>query len=202
MKLAASASAASGFYPSLDPSAVNSATSTSSSSDPSALGGTLPHHHMQLWTNEANSATTSTRGGQAGRVSGTGSELPPSQPHSTHSSTHSPTTSTNSSVVSSSSSSSSSASTASTAPLKQELDGGGGSQSLLMMGDGALIGDVVGRGEQMECVHCGIFFTDPTLSLLHKGLHSESQPFRCNLCGAHCSNKYTFTTHIISVDHS
>lgn len=56
--------------------------------------------------------------------------------------------------------------------------------------------------EPMECLHCGIFFIDQTLYLLHKGLHSESDAWRCNLCGHICSNKYTFTTHLISSDHS
>lgn len=56
--------------------------------------------------------------------------------------------------------------------------------------------------EPMECLHCGIFFIDQTLYLLHKGLHSESDAWRCNLCGYTCSDKYTFTTHLISSDHS
>lgn len=56
--------------------------------------------------------------------------------------------------------------------------------------------------EPMECLHCGIFFIDQTLYLLHKGLHSESDAWRCNLCGHTCSDKYTFTTHLISSDHS
>ncbi|GMT07763.1 hypothetical protein PENTCL1PPCAC_29937 [Pristionchus entomophagus] len=56
--------------------------------------------------------------------------------------------------------------------------------------------------EQQECTHCDISFKDKTLYLLHKGLHSELEPWKCNLCGHNCGDKYMFTTHVISVDHS
>ena len=56
--------------------------------------------------------------------------------------------------------------------------------------------------KEMDCAHCGLMFTDQTLYLLHKGLHSEADPWRCNLCGQTCSDKYTFTTHMISSDHT
>lgn len=55
---------------------------------------------------------------------------------------------------------------------------------------------------EMDCLHCGLLFSDQTLYLLHKGLHSEADPWRCNLCGQSCIDKYTFTTHMISSDHS
>ncbi|VDK28313.1 unnamed protein product [Gongylonema pulchrum] len=56
--------------------------------------------------------------------------------------------------------------------------------------------------EQQECMHCGMFFLDQTLYLLHKGLHSDSDPWKCNLCGQGCGDKYLFTTHVITSDHS
>lgn len=59
-----------------------------------------------------------------------------------------------------------------------------------------------GDKEQQECMHCGMIFLDQTLYLLHKGLHSDSDPWKCNLCGHACGDKYMFTTHVISSDHS
>lgn len=56
--------------------------------------------------------------------------------------------------------------------------------------------------EQQECSHCGMIFVDQTLYFLHKGLHSDSDPWKCNLCGHACGDKYMFTTHVISADHS
>ncbi|KHN85068.1 Ikaros DNA-binding protein [Toxocara canis] len=56
--------------------------------------------------------------------------------------------------------------------------------------------------EVQECLHCGVIFLDQTLYLLHKGLHSDSDPWKCNLCGHACGDKYMFTTHVISSDHS
>ncbi len=53
-----------------------------------------------------------------------------------------------------------------------------------------------------ECLNCGLVFLDCTLYLLHKGLHSDSDPWKCNLCGQACGDKYMFHTHIISADHS
>ncbi|KAK6759902.1 hypothetical protein RB195_021456 [Necator americanus] len=56
--------------------------------------------------------------------------------------------------------------------------------------------------ETMECAHCGISFFDETMHLLHKGLHTEGDPWRCNLCGTQCMEKYMFTTHVIFASHS
>uniref|UniRef100_A0A914URJ9 C2H2-type domain-containing protein n=1 Tax=Plectus sambesii TaxID=2011161 RepID=A0A914URJ9_9BILA len=53
-----------------------------------------------------------------------------------------------------------------------------------------------------ECLACGLVFLDPTLYFLHKGLHSDSDPWKCNLCGHECQDKYQFHTHVISADHS
>ncbi|WKY14404.1 hypothetical protein Q1695_000168 [Nippostrongylus brasiliensis] len=56
--------------------------------------------------------------------------------------------------------------------------------------------------EPLECVPCGITFFDETMHLLHKGLHTENDPWRCNLCGVQCIEKYMFTTHVIFASHS
>jgi hypothetical protein len=59
-----------------------------------------------------------------------------------------------------------------------------------------------GTKEHKDCLYCGLIFLDQTLYLLHKGLHSDSDPWKCNLCGHECHDKYRFHTHIISADHS
>ncbi|KAJ1366616.1 hypothetical protein KIN20_027311 [Parelaphostrongylus tenuis] len=56
--------------------------------------------------------------------------------------------------------------------------------------------------ETLECTYCGISFFDETMHLLHKGLHTECDPWRCNLCGTQCMEKYMFTTHVIFASHS
>lgn len=58
------------------------------------------------------------------------------------------------------------------------------------------------KEERLECMFCGLVFLDRTLHLLHKGLHSESDPWRCNLCGYRCDDKYLFTTHVITRIHN
>ncbi|CAL8115108.1 unnamed protein product [Orchesella dallaii] len=52
-----------------------------------------------------------------------------------------------------------------------------------------------------QCVYCGIIFPDKTLYFLHKGCHSESNPWRCNICGESCSNVYDFNSHLLSKSH-
>ncbi|VDK44600.1 unnamed protein product [Anisakis simplex] len=69
----------------------------------------------------------------------------------------------------------------------------------------AVDGEIGDKEQQVifqECMHCGMIFLDQTLYLLHKGLHSDSDPWKCNLCGHPCGDKYMFTTHVISSDHS
>ncbi|CAI4224867.1 unnamed protein product [Auanema sp. JU1783] len=53
-----------------------------------------------------------------------------------------------------------------------------------------------------DCQHCGIIFNDNTMKILHDGLHSPEDPFKCNLCGTQCEDKYSFTAHIIFANHS
>ncbi|XP_076310663.1 uncharacterized protein LOC143225334 [Tachypleus tridentatus] len=67
--------------------------------------------------------------------------------------------------------------------------------------------DSVNRGnnnsqdQSLVCPHCEITFQDQTLYFLHRGLHSGSNPWKCNLCGQECRDKYHFTSHIISDAH-
>ncbi|XP_015916763.1 zinc finger protein ztf-16 [Parasteatoda tepidariorum] len=53
----------------------------------------------------------------------------------------------------------------------------------------------------LTCTFCGIIFPDQTLYLLHRSLHSDNSPWKCNLCGKICSDKYDFNSHIISKGH-
>ncbi|GIY93486.1 uncharacterized protein CEXT_718251 [Caerostris extrusa] len=53
----------------------------------------------------------------------------------------------------------------------------------------------------LTCVYCGINFPDQTLYFLHRSLHSESSPWKCNLCGKTCKDKYDFNSHVISKGH-
>eukprot|EP00920_Eleutheroschizon_duboscqi_P038521 GHVT01092441.1.p1 GENE.GHVT01092441.1~~GHVT01092441.1.p1 ORF type:complete len:294 (+),score=1.12 GHVT01092441.1:188-1069(+) len=48
-----------------------------------------------------------------------------------------------------------------------------------------------------RCNDCGISFDDDVLYTLHRGCHSHSDPFICNICGTSCGNKYAFYTHIL-----
>lgn len=54
---------------------------------------------------------------------------------------------------------------------------------------------------ELRCPHCGIIFPDQTLYFLHKGLHSEGNPWKCNICGDGCQDKYDFNAHILSKAH-
>lgn len=51
------------------------------------------------------------------------------------------------------------------------------------------------------CDICNIIFIDPCVYLLHKGLHDEMDPYKCNLCGVKCKDVYTFSCHIINAPH-
>jgi len=52
-----------------------------------------------------------------------------------------------------------------------------------------------------QCQHCSISFPNPTLYFLHKGFHSDNNPWRCNGCGIHCADLYDFNTHLMSDPH-
>lgn len=53
----------------------------------------------------------------------------------------------------------------------------------------------------LQCSFCGIAFPDQTLYFLHKGCHSETNPWKCNICGEQCSNVYDFNSHLLSKSH-
>lgn len=53
----------------------------------------------------------------------------------------------------------------------------------------------------LQCIFCGIAFPDQTLYFLHKGCHSDSNPWKCNICGEQCSNVYEFNSHLLSKSH-
>ncbi|XP_035206452.1 zinc finger protein Helios-like [Stegodyphus dumicola] len=53
----------------------------------------------------------------------------------------------------------------------------------------------------LTCPYCGIIFPDQTLYFLHRSLHSEASPWKCNLCGKSCKDKYDFNSHVISKGH-
>ncbi|UYV76659.1 hypothetical protein LAZ67_14001624 [Cordylochernes scorpioides] len=52
------------------------------------------------------------------------------------------------------------------------------------------------------CPYCGIIFPDRTLYFLHRSLHTDASPWKCNLCGRQCQDKYDFNAHIISLAHN
>ncbi|CAH1115559.1 unnamed protein product [Psylliodes chrysocephalus] len=53
----------------------------------------------------------------------------------------------------------------------------------------------------LQCVFCGIGFPDQTLYFLHKGCHSDANPWKCNICGEQCCNVYEFNSHLLSKSH-
>lgn len=57
------------------------------------------------------------------------------------------------------------------------------------------------RRRNLQCLFCGIEFPDQTLYFLHKGCHSESNPWKCNICGEQCNNVYEFNSHLLSKSH-
>ena len=57
------------------------------------------------------------------------------------------------------------------------------------------------RTSGLQCTHCRITFPDQTLYFLHKGCHSDSNPWKCNICGEQCCNLYQFNSHLLSKSH-
>ncbi|KAK9872133.1 hypothetical protein WA026_016186 [Henosepilachna vigintioctopunctata] len=53
----------------------------------------------------------------------------------------------------------------------------------------------------LQCIFCGIGFPDQTLYFLHKGCHSDANPWKCNICGEQCCNVYEFNSHLLSKSH-
>ncbi|KAG8223555.1 hypothetical protein J437_LFUL004429, partial [Ladona fulva] len=58
-----------------------------------------------------------------------------------------------------------------------------------------------GTQRALRCSFCGIVFPDRTLYFLHKGCHSENNPWKCNICGERCSDVYDFNSHLLSKTH-
>ena len=54
---------------------------------------------------------------------------------------------------------------------------------------------------QWQCQHCNIIFPDQTLYFLHRGFHSNTNPWKCNGCGQRCLDMYDFNTHLMSDVH-
>lgn len=170
--------------------------------------------HMQLWTNEANSTTTNTIPISESLPTSNLSEAVETEHEVSHSSTHSPTVS-NSSTTSSiylkerttkimEQNDSDNPEEISTSPKPSTS----GLDKLAISAAAAVVDsmnggeeDKLANGGPLECLHCGIFFFDKTLFFLHKGLHSEKDVWRCNLCGVDCNEKYTFNSHMISAKH-
>lgn len=65
----------------------------------------------------------------------------------------------------------------------------------------AIIFDLNSKRRNLLCAYCGIEFPDQTLYFLHKGCHSESNPWKCNICSETCSNVYEFNSHLLSKSH-
>jgi IKAROS family zinc finger protein len=55
----------------------------------------------------------------------------------------------------------------------------------------------IGQDGCHECEHCGIVFNDEVLHSVHMGCHSLTDPYRCNVCGKCCKDKYAFYIHIM-----
>lgn len=51
------------------------------------------------------------------------------------------------------------------------------------------------------CPHCQTYFGDNVLYTVHMGCHGYDQPFQCNVCGVHCSDKYEFACHFTQGQH-
>ncbi|XP_050300304.1 zinc finger protein ztf-16-like isoform X2 [Anthonomus grandis grandis] len=59
---------------------------------------------------------------------------------------------------------------------------------------------IIGK-RTLQCIFCGIGFPDQTLYFLHKGCHSDANPWKCNICGEQCCNVYEFNSHLLSKSH-
>jgi len=59
----------------------------------------------------------------------------------------------------------------------------------------------VSGGGKFTCNPCSIVFPNQTLYFLHRGFHSEANPWRCNACGHLSTDLYDFNTHLYSVAH-
>lgn len=52
-----------------------------------------------------------------------------------------------------------------------------------------------------KCQHCHVQFLDNILYTIHMGCHSYEHPFKCNICGHMCFDKYDFACHFARGQH-
>lgn len=52
-----------------------------------------------------------------------------------------------------------------------------------------------------KCQHCDFQFLDNILYTIHMGCHSYEHPFKCNICGHECFDKYDFACHFARGQH-
>ncbi|XP_054625103.1 zinc finger protein Pegasus-like [Dunckerocampus dactyliophorus] len=55
--------------------------------------------------------------------------------------------------------------------------------------------------DPQRCPHCDIHFPDNVLYTIHMGCHLYEHPFRCNVCGHTCTDKYDFACHFAQGQH-
>ncbi|CAF0882138.1 unnamed protein product [Brachionus calyciflorus] len=48
-----------------------------------------------------------------------------------------------------------------------------------------------------KCTYCNIVFNEYPLYSIHAGMHSNSNPWKCSVCGHVCTNKIDFAVHIL-----
>jgi hypothetical protein len=51
-----------------------------------------------------------------------------------------------------------------------------------------------------KCTFCNIVFDEYPLYSIHAGMHSSSNPWKCNVCHQVCSNKIDFAVHILHLN--
>ncbi|KAF1761733.1 hypothetical protein GCK72_009989 [Caenorhabditis remanei] len=56
-------------------------------------------------------------------------------------------------------------------------------------------------GDQYQCLHCMMGFTDAILWMTHLGYHDVENPFKCSGCGRMFENRQTFVLHLTYYAH-
>lgn len=57
------------------------------------------------------------------------------------------------------------------------------------------------QGEQYQCLHCMMGFTDAILWMTHLGFHDAENPFKCSECKREFENRKTFVLHLTHFAH-
>ena len=60
----------------------------------------------------------------------------------------------------------------------------------------------IAKSESFRCKYCNIVFNEYSLYSIHVGMHSNSNPWKCNVCGHICSNKIDFAVHILHLSNT